>query len=56
MVIMAQAKGMTTTKKLNQFLRNYTETKLKPQGMDSKLFWELYEVLVQTGRQTNGTN
>ena len=46
---------MTGTERLNAFIRKSTEERLKPQGMSSKLFWEIYDLLMKIERE-NGNN
>lgn len=45
MTVTEDARETRSTENLNQLVRDYTEAKLKPEGMDSKLFWELCQIL-----------
>jgi hypothetical protein len=36
---------MTGTERLTRFIREYIEEKLKPEGMTSGLFWEIYDLI-----------
>lgn len=38
---------MTGTERLNRFLSNTYEKEAKPEGMCSKLFWELHNLIRQ---------
>jgi len=38
---------MTGTERLNTFIETSFEKKLKPQGMCSKLFWEIHNLILE---------
>ena len=38
---------MTGTERLNTFIETSFEKKLKPQGMYSKLFWEIHNLILE---------
>jgi len=47
---------MTGTDRLNEFIAKSTEDSVKPKGMCSKLFWELYNMLVELEIKGNAKN
>lgn len=44
---------MTGTERLNTFIETSFEKKLKPQGMSSKLFWELHNLISEVQDEKN---
>jgi len=53
---MVAVKTDNGTERLNRFIKATIEQKLKPEGMTSQLFWEIYNFLLGEEDSYSGTS